>query len=303
MFTQITKFICVVFFVFANKIELIANETKFAICVCSYNNEPYVEWNLNSILSQDYDETKFHIYYINDMSTDDTLNKAKAYIKKQRKEYLVTFVDNQEKRYPAGNHYHCVHDLIRDDNTVLVTVDGDDALAHSKVLSYLDRIYSQTHPKIYLTYGQFIAKNSGEIGFCKPMPNIACKDHTFRQVTELPSHLRTCYVWLFKAIRKEDLCYNGQFAAMTGDVAMMMPMIEMANGHFQFIPDVLYIYNDNNPMSEHILNVGLQRDLNTYFRSLTSYLPIDPKIARKIKNPNKAKFIKNKINYTQKNKM
>jgi glycosyltransferase involved in cell wall biosynthesis len=267
------------------------SKTKFAICICSYNNEEFVEWNLSSVINQNYDNDKLHIYYINDMSTDGTLEKAKNYIRSINKEYLVTFIDNQEKRYPAGNHYHCVHDYIKDDNTVVVTVDGDDALANSEVLNYLDRIYSQSHPRIYLTYGQFIEKNSRNFGFCEPMPQWAFKYHKFRQVTNMPSHLRTFYAWLFKKIRKEDLCYNGTFAKMTGDMAMMLPMIEMASGHFCCISDILYIYNDNNPISDHKVDFSLQCQLSKYFRELTPYRPVDPKIARKITNPNKKSFI------------
>jgi hypothetical protein len=79
---------------------------------------------------------------------------------------------------------------------------------------------------------------------------------------------------------------------MTGDMAMMLPMIEMANGHFQFIPDVLYIYNDNNPISEHKLDSSFQFQLSKYFRNLTPYMPIDYRIERRIINPNKQNFIK-----------
>jgi hypothetical protein len=58
------------------------------------------------------------------------------------------------------------------------------------------------------------------------MPIWASKHDLFRKVNEIPSHLRTFYAWLFKKIKKE-LCYQGTFASMTGDIAMMLPMIKM----------------------------------------------------------------------------
>jgi glycosyltransferase involved in cell wall biosynthesis len=254
--------------------------TRFAICVCSYNNEKYIEWNLRSLLYQDYDEDYFHIYYMNDISTDSTLKKAKAFVADCSKEHLVTFIDNKEKRYQAGNYYHCIHDFIEDD-TVVVTVDGDDALPHDRVLKYLDKVYSD--PSIYLTYGQYIEKNSGKIGFNLELHPHTSERHLFRKHVEVFSHLRTFYAWLFKKIRKEDLLYQGSFCRTAGDVAIMFPMIEMANGHFKFIPEVLYIYNDNNPISDSAINTHAQVNMGSYFRHLRPYQPLDPVVAWNIR--------------------
>jgi len=38
---------------------------------------------------------------------------------------------------------------------------------------------------------------------------------------------------------------------MTWDMAMMFPMIEMAGERHQFIPDIMYVYNDANNISDH----------------------------------------------------
>ena len=275
------------------KFTLVAkNETNFAIIVASYNNEPYVEWNLESLLNQNYDESKFHIYYMNDMSTDKTLQKAKDIIHRYDAHHLVTFIDNKIKRYQLGNYYYCIHNLIKDENTVVLTVDGDDALAHSNVLSYLDTIYSKLSPKIYLTYGQFIQKNSKKTGFCQAVSRKDSYLHKFRKIEDAPSHLRTFYAWLFKKIRKDDLLYENNFPIVSGDLAMMLPMIEMANGHFQFISEILYIYNDCNPISDHVKNKALQWDVGNYFRRLTPYMPLDPQIAKNISSLNKNSFIR-----------
>jgi glycosyltransferase involved in cell wall biosynthesis len=271
------------FFIFLSFFFLNAEDkTHFAICIPSYNNEKYVDWNLQSIFNQDYDEKLFHVYYMNDLSTDNTLEAARNYVKKMNKEHLVTFVDNKEKMYPAGNHYYCAHNLVKNDNAVLVTVDGDDALAHNKVLKYLDRVYSESNPSIYMTYGQFIYKSTQLIGFNHPVDPEISKRHSFRRHFDAFSHLRTCYVWLFKKIRKQDLMYNGSFACMAGDMGIMFPMVEMANGHFAFIPDVLYIYNDVNSISEGKRDPSLQVSIGQYFRSLPSYRPLDPLVAKKI---------------------
>ena len=58
---------------------------------------------------------------------------------------------------------------------------------------------------------------------------------------------------------------------MTGDIAAMFPMIEMARDHFKFIPDVLYIYNGVNPISEHKVSRQLQRKLDLEIRRRPRY--------------------------------
>ncbi|MCF7806519.1 MAG: glycosyltransferase family 2 protein [Simkaniaceae bacterium] len=250
-------------------------KTKFAIMIASYNNEQWVEWNLASAINQEYDSKFFHIYYLNDCSTDNTLEMAKNLVAQMNKEHLVTFVNNSEKSTSIGNYYSAIHSFVPDDHVVVI-LDGDDALAHSKVLNYLDRIYRNKKNKTLLTYGQFKCKSSNTVGWCSPMPKQIDETCSFRQYVHLPSHLRTFYAWLFKKIKKEDLFYDGKFLTMSGDVGSMMPMIEMALGHYQFINDVLYIYNDTNPISDHNLSKAFQEKIDRYVRSLPRYEPLDP---------------------------
>lgn len=70
---------------------------------------------------------------------------------------------------------------------------------------------------------------------------------------------------------------------MSGDVGSMFPMIEMALGHFRFIPDVLYIYNDQNPLSEHLIAKPLQREIDQFIRAKAPYEPLDPRERRRVK--------------------
>ena len=49
-------------------------QNKFKIVIPSYNNEQWVEPNMASILNQTY--TNYDVLYINDASTDNTINKV-----------------------------------------------------------------------------------------------------------------------------------------------------------------------------------------------------------------------------------
>ena len=90
-----------------------------------------------------------------------------------------------------------------------------------------------------------------------------------------PSHLRTFYAGLFKKISQEDLLHDGAFYSMTWDMAIMLPMVEMASeGHVHFIPDVLYIYNHANPLSDHCVDAALQSRLCRIIRAKKKYEPL-----------------------------
>ena len=51
---------------------------------------------------------------------------------------------------------------------------------------------------------------------------------------------------------KDDLSdEDGNFYRYAYDQALMFPMMEMACERIRFVSDILYIYNDENPMNVH----------------------------------------------------
>lgn len=218
--------------------------------------------------------SNYRIIYVNDCSSDNTLKLVKEIVKKERKEALVTIIDNKERRLALGNIYHTIHNEIRDDE-IVVCLDGDDALANKSVLSFLNTVYSNPDHEVWLTYGQFAEMNSKNLGWVANIPEEIVKNNAFRTFVHIPSHLRTFYAWLFKQIDLEDLQYQGDFFEMSWDMAMMFPMIEMARDHFHYISRVLYIYNDSNPISDHVKNKNLQRELDLVIRARPPYTPLE----------------------------
>jgi hypothetical protein len=103
------------------------------------------------------------------------------------------------------------------------------------------------------------------------MPDYIVENNAFRDFQHLPTHLRTFYAWLFKKIKLEDLLYLGEFYPMTWDMAMMFPMIEMAGERHQFIPEIMYIYNDENSISDHHISRQFQAYLAQLIKKKTRY--------------------------------
>lgn len=261
-------FILAASFSLFSKIE----EKPFVIIIPSYNNEKFCIANINSALDQRYQN--YRIIFINDCSSDRTLELVKKTVSKSHKQEIVTIIDNTTRQLALANYYYVIHNNTKDDE-IIITLDGDDMLASPYVLKHLNLAYSNREKEIWLTYGQmrFLSNPKARSWVCD-MPKKIVKENRFREYTHLPSHLRTFYSWLFKLIDIEDLQENGEFYPMTWDVAMMLPMIEMARDHFMFIPHVLYVYNDTNSISDHQIDQKLQLDLSKKIRAKPSYIPL-----------------------------
>jgi hypothetical protein len=128
-----------------------------------------------------------------------------------------------------------------------------------------------------MTYGQFVEYPSNAIcyEYSKTFSEDVIATNSFRKVEQLPiSHLRTFYAWLFKSIMLKDMLYEGNFYSMAWDKVMMAPMIEMAAHHHYCMPEVLYVYNNSNPINDHKVNESLQHSLAWYVLGLPAYKPL-----------------------------
>ncbi len=253
----------------AIKTHTLQGQKEFAIVVPTYNNS-YKDTcikNISSLLDQRYDN--YHIYVVDDYSTDDTVAKLKTFLVDHARAEKVTLIENQEHVGAVANYYKVIHQL--EDHVIVLNVDGDDWLAHKKVLKKLNGAYDND---IWLTYGQFKLYPSGERGFCKSIDAEHVKAHQYRRSPWLTTHLRTYYAWLFKKIRYEDLCYQDSFIRACGDRAIMYPLMEMAAGRFLCISDVLYIYNCANPLSDIKVNLKEQQEMRHYIGALPAYQPL-----------------------------
>ena len=117
------------------------------------------------------------------------------------------------------------------------------------------------------------------ISLCNDSDIIALLDATFNIEKNnfrnpprgCPTHLKTFYAKLFKKIKKEDLLYKGSFYPMAWDTALMIPMLEMARERHLFIPDILYVYNTTNTISDHRVDRSFQHMLDVFIRKLQPY--------------------------------
>jgi glycosyltransferase involved in cell wall biosynthesis len=241
-------------------------EKQMVIVIPSYNNEQWCVENLDSVCWQEY--KNYRIVYIDDCSTDKTYDLVKEYCDTHQLWNKVQLIHNDTRIGALENLHKAIYAV--PGQAIVVLVDGDDMLRNNKVLSFLNNVY--VNPNIWLTYGQYVEYPSGLRGFCQDFPAKVVKKNKFRQWYGCPiSHLRTFYAWLYKKINIVDLMYQGKFYQMTWDKAMMIPMIEMAGDRYRYIPEILYIYNNSNPINDHRVDVKLQANLRTQICNKSPY--------------------------------
>ncbi|OGN56153.1 MAG: hypothetical protein A3E26_05730 [Chlamydiae bacterium RIFCSPHIGHO2_12_FULL_49_32] len=251
-------------------LKQILYERPMVVVIPSYNNSRYCIRNLRSVLEQNYHN--FRILYIDDASTDDTAEKVKTFFAASSSKIPLTLILNETNRGALANLYNAIHSC-RDDE-IIVTLDGDDHLAHEEVLKRLNQIYS--HEDIWMTYGNFLnypAYTQTPV-ICSQIPYSVILSNSYRTSPWVSSHLRTFYASLFKKIALQHLLYQGRFFPMGGDLASMFPMLEMAGKHSCFVKEILYLYNRENPLNDHKVSLALQSACYRFVTALPKYSPL-----------------------------
>lgn len=248
----------------------ITTEKPIVIVTPSYNNKDWWQWNLESLLNQNYNN--YRIIITDDCSPDGTGKLIENYINTHKLHHKVTLIQNKERKGALYNLYTMIHSTVNE--SIIAVVDGDDALPDKDVLNRLNQIYSNA--EIWLTYGQFIEHPTGIRGWCTPIPSDTIQSNSFREFPHLPSHMRTFKSWLFKKIKLEDLLdSNGMFYSMTCDYATMLPMIEMAGERHVCIQDIMYVYNNANSISDHRTSRQLQAHIAQVIRNKKRYTRLE----------------------------
>ena len=216
------------------------------ILTTTYNCENFVERSLLTIMTQRFKD--FKCYITDDMSTDKTVDIIKKTISGDDRFILI---ENKQKMYQPGNYDQVIRGLDIPDDEICIEVDGDDWLPNSNVLGYIDNVYQNNN--VWMTSGSF-KYHDGRPGFSNP-PN---QYNNVRKQTFTLSHLRTWKSWLWKKINQDDLKdKNGKYWSVAGDLSFMFPMFEMSGKeHYLFLPEILYIYNESNPINDHKVNMN-----------------------------------------------
>ncbi len=236
--------------------------THFKIVIPSYNSVRWLRKTLDSVAAQTY--KNYEVCVIEDASTQ---AGQKEIIAEYEKKYGWKTIYRKVNHGAVANIVDGIALLNPSGDDVIVLIDGDDWLYDKHVLSKLDQIY--WNEPVSLTYGQFITYPRWEIGFCRPLKH---EESSGRNMDWVFSHLRTFRYYLWKRLNISDLkdC-TGHYYKTAWDLAIMYPLIEMAGKSVKCVHDVLYVYNLDNPLNDHVLDLQRQQTVAEEIRKKPSY--------------------------------
>jgi glycosyltransferase involved in cell wall biosynthesis len=111
------------------------------ILIPSYNNRPWYEQNLESVCVQKYDN--FRAIYVDDGSSDQTGPLVEQFLADHAVGHRIQLIRNPVRVGALENLYRCIHTC--EDQEIVILLDGDDWLAHRRVLQTLDAVYADPH--------------------------------------------------------------------------------------------------------------------------------------------------------------
>lgn len=245
---------------------------RLIVLVTCFNCEHLIEKTIKSIRSQTY--TKFKCFITDDLSTDNSVAVIKDLIKSDER---FTLIVNKEKLSQCGNYDLICRNTERIKNDdICVEIDGDgDSLIDENVFNKVIEAYSDN--KTWITNGSF-KFISGANGFSAEIKDF----DNLRNLPFTASHLRTWKVFLWRALKQEDLKdENGNWIKVGGDLFFFLPMLEMAGKYFyQFFSDITYIYNDLNPLNDSKLYMKEVDRMVELIKIKEKYKPLNVKINR-----------------------
>lgn len=249
------------------------SQTHYKIVIPTYNAEKWIKKCLASIQSQSH--KNYQCLVVDDCSTDATGLVMDDFVKKFCDERF-TVIHNDSNKKTLRNLVEGYRTLGADSDleSVLVVVDGDDSLFSEYSLEIVDSVYRRSEAR--MTYGSFVHWPTGETSsFSRVFPREVVESNAYRQYPFISSHLRTYKSRLWNSIRDEDLRdSDGDYFKVACDVATMIPMLEMSGGKFVYIPNILYVYNRWNPISDDVINSSDQSRIDMLIRQRPRYNPL-----------------------------
>ena len=227
---------------------------KFIFIIPFYNVSEYITECAESLISQEY--KNWQAVFVDDCSTDKSISKIPF-------DNRFTITRNESKRTCLFNIHNAIINANLDNNDIVCLLDGDDKLLNASVCTLLNDIYMRHKP--LFTYGQYLT-STNQMGHCSPINTFKFQNLRTKKL-HFASHLKTFRYSLYKELMFHDPelnCFkdrNGEFYNMAADVAIMIPLMEIAgvaNIYFNSSPIYYYRLHKNN---DHAIDIELQRKL------------------------------------------
>lgn len=243
-----------------------------------YNAEKYIRNCILSVAQQDYNF--YEHWLINDNSTDNSLQVVYDTIESLpesiRKKFHV--INNNTNVGAVANQIEFIKHYNTTPDTIIMLLDGDDRLVNrNDLFTY----YNRLHENYDYTYGSSWSDADDIPLISQPYPPIIKNTKSYRSYRfnwNMPyTHLRTFKISLAKHLNA-DLFKDkdGNWFRAGGDNSTFFNILEQADPRrIGVVSDVVYHYNDLNPLNDYKVNSAQQTDTaNNIIGNRTSEIPI-----------------------------
>lgn len=237
---------------------------QISVITPAYNAEKYIQKCIISVAQQDYPNYTMHI--IDDCSTDNTVQVIKDTINSLPKKTRCDFILHRNSEN-LGAVYNQIKTIEKEcDNDIVMLLDGDDWLVNDpNIFHKYNNVYNNG---AQFTYGSCWSVVDNIPLIAQEYPPDVKWNKTYRNYKfnwNMPyTHLRTFKSSLlrFHFLQKGYNAFkdrDGNWLRAGGDTAVFYSLIEMADPEgVVCIPDVVYHYNDANPLNDYKVNAEEQ---------------------------------------------
>ncbi len=237
--------------------------TQFVIVTPVYNAEKYIERCIMSVASQDYDN--WEMWIIDDCSTDNTVKVIEGVLNNlslsiEDKIYLIK---NSKRQGAVRNQVMTiVNDIHCHEDQVVMLLDGDDWLVNDPTI--FDKYNALYNDGAEFTYGSCWSVIDNIPLISQEYPEEIKRTKNYRQYKfnwGMPyTHFRTFKAQMLHSFVLSAGTFpfknsDGEWYKAGGDNSVFYYMIEAANPDKVIcVPDVVYCYNDANPLCDYKVN-------------------------------------------------
>ena len=240
-----------------------SKQQSIAVITPFFNAKDYIIRCVESVAAQDYDN--WNMYLVNDASTDLGMVELKKYVDSLPDHISdkIHIIINKENMGAPFNQINTIKQMVTDDDTIVMLLDGDDALVNDpNIFNFYNNLFADN--KTDYAYGSCWSEVDNIPLVAQPYPKAvrdakAYRQHKFNWNMPYP-HLRAFRKALInnidESVFKDE---KGNWFKAGGDNATFYNIIEQADPNkVVAVPEIFYLYNDKNPINDYKVNGELQ---------------------------------------------
>lgn len=246
------------------------NEKHIVVLMVDNGAGALVQRAMSSIFSQHY--THYTVLYMYTDYADNVLHSVQTYVEQCGKANRVAYYANKgDLSHIPLNSYAQIRAILQDDD-IVIFLSPYDFFIHNELFTYINRIYQSD--RVWMTYGpQRLYPSLALVNNIK-IPDIVCEFDAYRNYLYVPCYAHTCLASLLKKVQKNHFFIDNQFIDSDDDLALMLPMLEMAKGHIHFVSEPLVMRDSLFDSKRCCIDQEKKDWININIRAFPAYKPL-----------------------------